>query len=77
MVVSGKLDLETAQHEIAIDWIAAYKKYIGPSPSPAIVLVMPERARTDRHHPIRVAKPQFQLNRPKPKFPSKKSSSLS
>ena len=32
LVVSGKLDLETAQHEIATDWIAAYKKYIGPSP---------------------------------------------
>jgi hypothetical protein len=32
LVVSGKLDLQTAQREIATDWIAAYKKYIGPSP---------------------------------------------
>jgi hypothetical protein len=32
LVVSGKLDLKTAQREIATDWIAAYKKYIGPSP---------------------------------------------
>jgi len=27
MVCSGQLDLPTAQHEIASDWIAAYKKY--------------------------------------------------
>lgn len=27
MVCSGQLDLHTAQHEIATDWIAAYKKY--------------------------------------------------
>jgi len=27
MVCSGKLDLSTAQHDIATDWIAAYKKY--------------------------------------------------
>jgi hypothetical protein len=32
LVVSGKLDLKTAQHEIATDRTAAYKKYIGPSP---------------------------------------------
>ena len=32
LVISGKLDLQTAQREIATDWIAAYKKYIGPSP---------------------------------------------
>jgi hypothetical protein len=32
LVVSRKLDLETAQREIATDWITAYKKYIGPSP---------------------------------------------
>lgn len=24
---SGKLDLPTAQHEIATDWISAYKEY--------------------------------------------------
>src|SRR6266481_5314453 len=33
LVVNGKLDLETAQREIATDWIAAYKKYVGPSPN--------------------------------------------
>lgn len=27
MVCDGQLDLQTAQHEIATDWIAAYKKY--------------------------------------------------
>ena len=27
LVCSGKVDLPTAQHEIATDWIAAYKKY--------------------------------------------------
>jgi hypothetical protein len=33
LVVNGKLDLKTAQREIATDWIAAYKKYVGPSPT--------------------------------------------
>lgn len=27
LVCEGKLDLSTAQHDIAVDWIAAYKKY--------------------------------------------------
>src|SRR5262249_35789345 len=27
-----KLDLATAQHEIATHWIVAFKKYIGPDP---------------------------------------------
>ena len=27
LVIRGELDLKTAQHEIATDWIAAYKKY--------------------------------------------------
>jgi hypothetical protein len=39
LVVSSKLDLKTAQRQIATDWIAAYKKYIGPSPV------------SGRHHP--------------------------
>src|SRR3984893_6677753 len=39
LVISGKLDLETAQREIATDWITAYQKYIGPSPV------------SGRHHP--------------------------
>jgi hypothetical protein len=29
MVCQGQLDLTEAQHEIAQDWIAAYKKYLG------------------------------------------------
>src|ERR1700756_2628001 len=39
LVISRKLDLKTTQREIATDWIAAYKKYIGPSPV------------SGRHHP--------------------------
>jgi hypothetical protein len=31
MVCSGQLDLHTAQHDIATDWIAAYKKYFHTS----------------------------------------------
>jgi hypothetical protein len=30
LVVHGKVDLKTAQREIARDWIAAYRKYVGP-----------------------------------------------
>ena len=29
LVCSGALDLKIAQHEIATDWIGAYKKYLG------------------------------------------------
>jgi hypothetical protein len=32
MVCAGKVDLQTAQHEIATDWIKAYQKYIAKSP---------------------------------------------
>jgi len=32
MVRDNQIDLATAQHEIATDWIAAYKKYVGPEP---------------------------------------------
>jgi len=35
LVCSGKLDLKTAQQEIAGNWIEAYKKYVGPEPGPA------------------------------------------
>jgi hypothetical protein len=31
-VCAGQLDLQTAQREIASDWIEAYKKYVGKSP---------------------------------------------
>jgi hypothetical protein len=27
-VCAGQLDLKTAQHDIATDWIAAYRKYV-------------------------------------------------
>jgi hypothetical protein len=30
MVCDGKLDLSIAQHDIATDWIGAYKKYVNP-----------------------------------------------
>lgn len=30
LVCAGKLDLPTAQREIAANWIGAYKKYVGP-----------------------------------------------
>ena len=33
MVCSGKVPLATAQHAISTDWIATYKKYIGPNPA--------------------------------------------
>ncbi len=29
LVCNGSLDLKTAQHEIATDWVAAYQKYMG------------------------------------------------
>jgi len=31
LVCGRKLDLATAQRDIAVDWIAAYKKYVGPN----------------------------------------------
>jgi hypothetical protein len=36
LVCAGQLDLASAQREIATDWIAAYRRYLGPDPhSPA------------------------------------------
>jgi hypothetical protein len=32
LVCAGQLDLASAQREIATDWIAAYRRYIGPDP---------------------------------------------
>lgn len=29
MICSGEIDIKEAQHEIATDWITAYKKYVG------------------------------------------------
>lgn len=34
LVREGKVDLHTAQQEMAHDWIAAYKKYVSPTPLP-------------------------------------------
>jgi len=33
MICSRQIDIKAAQREIATDWIAAYKKYVGPEPS--------------------------------------------
>jgi hypothetical protein len=35
MVCNGQVSLEDAQHAIATDWIAAYRKYVSPNPSDA------------------------------------------
>ena len=32
LVCNGKVDLRTAQHEIATDWIKAYQKYTAKTP---------------------------------------------
>ncbi len=32
MICSGTINIKSAQHEIASDWIRAYKKYVGPEP---------------------------------------------
>jgi hypothetical protein len=37
LVCAGQLDLETAQREIASDWIEAYKKYVRASPPASTV----------------------------------------
>jgi hypothetical protein len=29
LVCAGRMSIEQAQHEIAVDWIAAYEKYVG------------------------------------------------
>jgi hypothetical protein len=34
LVCSGKLPLKEAQHDIATDWIAAYRRDVGPIPHP-------------------------------------------
>ena len=43
MVRSGTLDLATAQHDLATNWIAAYKKYLGSTTLllPRIALASP------------------------------------
>jgi hypothetical protein len=37
LVCAGKLDLKTAQNEIASNWIEAYQKYVTKSPPAPIV----------------------------------------
>jgi hypothetical protein len=41
LVCAGKVDLKTAQHEIATDWIKAYQKYIAKSPPASDMLGLP------------------------------------
>jgi hypothetical protein len=44
LVCEGRVDLATAQHEIATDWIAAYRKYFRTSrPIPAHALFVKDR----------------------------------
>jgi hypothetical protein len=31
MVCAGKVPLDTARHDMATDWLAAYRKYVGQS----------------------------------------------
>ncbi len=33
MICSGEIDIKAAQREISTDWIASYKKYVGPEPN--------------------------------------------
>jgi hypothetical protein len=33
LVCTGRLNLATAQHDIAADWIGAYRKYVGENPT--------------------------------------------
>ena len=52
-VCSGKIDLPTAQHEIAADWIAAYKKYFHTSlPLSGGNTAFPGRSRRYARHPL-------------------------
>ena len=51
MVCSGQLDLKTAQDEIAHDWIAAYKKYVGPEPGTTVERVPAPRNSTAAANP--------------------------
>ena len=46
LVCGGKLDLSMAQHDIASDWIAAYKKYFQTDrPLPSEVILAPSNSR--------------------------------
>ena len=58
LVRAGKVDLHTAQQEMARDWIAAYKKYVGPEPgrrtsAPATVPGLSLPASPDRRPDVR------------------------
>jgi len=44
LVCAGKVDLQTAQHEIATDWIKAYQKYMAKTPPTAEVHGQPQFA---------------------------------
>ena len=45
LVRAGKVDLKVAQHDFATDWVAAYKKYVSPTPRTA-------RAKAGKFHPF-------------------------
>jgi hypothetical protein len=59
LVCEGRVDLRTAQRDIAADWVAAYRKYFGTAhptrPAAAVkdaaktACLMPERGRIDYH----------------------------
>ena len=44
LVRAGKVDLKVAQHDIATNWVAAYKKYVSPTPRAG-------RAKRGGYHP--------------------------
>lgn len=41
LVCAGTVDLKQAQKDIAVDWIAAYKKYVGPLPKAKLTPLPP------------------------------------
>jgi hypothetical protein len=44
LVCAGQLDLKTAQHEIASNWIEAYQKYVSENPPAPIARETKEAA---------------------------------
>ena len=58
-VCSGKLDMATAQHDIATDWIAAYKKYFHTSAPLSTANRFTGGRRRGRRHPLTGAESPF------------------
>ncbi len=46
LVCNEKVDLQTAQHEIATHWIKAYQKYVAETPPASQVRALPVSAET-------------------------------